>query len=47
GLTAAIHRYFPDFELHASTQACGHSTDGAKMFADLGFSRMVAARELN
>ncbi|MBQ2766203.1 MAG: U32 family peptidase, partial [Clostridia bacterium] len=47
GAASLIHRYFPDFELHASTQALGHNLDAAKVLAELGFSRMVAARELS
>ncbi len=47
GSAGLIHRYFPDFELHASTQALGHNLDAAKVLAELGFSRMVAARELS
>ncbi|MBQ8551975.1 MAG: U32 family peptidase [Clostridia bacterium] len=47
GAARLIHRYFPDFELHASTQAAGHNTDAARTLADMGFSRMVAARELS
>ncbi len=46
GLAAEIHRLFPDLELHASTQMSGHNTDAAKLLADLGFSRMVCAREM-
>jgi len=46
GLATQIHKYFPDFELHASTQASGHNLDAAKFLKELGFSRMVAAREL-
>ncbi len=45
GLASLIHKYFPDFELHASTQATGHSLRDAEYFASLGFSRMVVARE--
>ncbi len=47
GLASLIHRYFPETELHASTQCAGHNTDAARYLADLGFSRMVAARELS
>ncbi len=47
GAARLIHKYFPDLELHASTQAMGHNTDAARIFADMGFSRMVAARELS
>ena len=47
GTAALIHRYFPSVELHASTQCAGHNADAARFFAALGFSRMVAARELS
>lgn len=47
GLACLINRYFPEIELHASTQACGNSVRDAEYFASLGFSRMVAARELS
>ncbi|MCI8387842.1 MAG: U32 family peptidase [Clostridiales bacterium] len=47
GAARLIHRYFPDFELHASTQVAGHNTLAAKELQKLGFSRMVAARELS
>lgn len=47
GLASLIRRYFPEIELHASTQACGNSVRDAEYFASLGFSRMVAARELS
>ncbi len=46
GLSTAIHRYFPDLPLHASTQACAHNGDAGVAFERLGFTRMVAAREL-
>ncbi|MBQ9151824.1 MAG: U32 family peptidase, partial [Clostridia bacterium] len=32
--------------LHASTQVAGHNSDAAHLLADLGFSRMVCAREM-
>ncbi len=47
GGAAAIHRTFPDFELHASTQMSGHSVAAARELEKLGFSRMVLARELS
>ncbi len=37
----------PQIELHASTQAVAHNVDGAKFLRDLGFSRVVLARELS
>ena len=45
GGAAAIHRVYPEIELHASTQASGHCGDMGKQLAALGFSRMVIARE--
>ncbi len=47
GAASLINKYFPDFELHASTQAMGHNIEAAKLLQKLGFSRMVAARELD
>lgn len=47
GFAALLHRYFPDFPLHASTQMSGQNVYSAKMLAELGFSRMVAPRELS
>lgn len=46
GLAMLLHRYFPEVSIHASTQACGQNVRSAEMLAGLGFSRMVAAREL-
>jgi len=45
GLAAALRRAFPETELHASTQASGHSKENAAELKKLGFSRMVMARE--
>ena len=42
-----IHRHFPEAELHASTQMSGHNVAAARRLADLGFSRMVCAREMS
>ena len=47
GAASLIHEYFPDLELHASTQAAGHNLAAAEELSRLGFSRMVAARELS
>lgn len=47
GLAREIHRHFPDLELHASTQMSGHNADAAKMLSEMGFSRMVCAREMS
>ncbi len=45
GGAAIIHRALPTMELHASTQASGHSAASAEVLRSLGFSRMVIARE--
>lgn len=45
GAAALLHKNFPDFPLHASTQACGHNLFAARALAEAGFSRMVCARE--
>ena len=34
-------------ELHASTQVSGHNVEAAKLLAEVGFSRMVCAREMS
>jgi collagenase-like PrtC family protease len=47
GLSRIIKYYFPEAELHASTQAGGHNSDACRVFEKLGFSRMIAARELD
>lgn len=47
GAAHLIHEEFPDFELHASTQMAGHCLSAAEELSKLGFSRMVAARELS
>ena len=46
GLADHLHRHLPGLELHASTQLSLHSTAGAEEVADLGFTQVVAAREL-
>ncbi len=40
-----IKKRFPECELHASTQMSGHNLDAARKMAEMGFSRMVLARE--
>ncbi len=47
GLASLLRRCLPGIPLHASTQASGHSAAAACALADLGFSRMVCARELS
>lgn len=45
GGAAAIHRLYPEIELHASTQMSGHNASMGQVLKQLGFSRMVVARE--
>lgn len=47
GFARAIKGRYADMELHASTQASGHNALCAKEFYNLGFSRMVCAREMS
>ena len=47
GVMAAIRRYVPDLELHASTQMSVHNSLGAAAAGKLGASRVVVARELS
>lgn len=47
GFASLIKKYFPEAELHASTQVCGENTENARILQGLGFSRMVAAREIS
>ena len=45
-MAALVRRFAPDMPLHASTQMAVHSPAGAKLAEELGFSRVVLAREL-
>ncbi|MEE0970611.1 MAG: U32 family peptidase, partial [Clostridia bacterium] len=45
GGASAIKRYYPEIELHGSTQLSGHNVMQARLLSDMGFSRMVLARE--
>jgi U32 family peptidase len=47
GIRSVIRRHFPDVNLHLSTQANCLNTEAAKMFKDLGFSRIILGRELH
>lgn len=46
GLARELLRIFPGIELHASTQCTGQNALSAKALAEIGFTRMVAPREL-
>lgn len=45
GLAEMIHQNLPDFDLHASTQMAINSYSGAEVLQEIGFSRVVLARE--
>ena len=48
GVASLIREHYPDFEIHASTQASVHNLDGAELlYNTLGFKRVVLARELD
>jgi len=47
GLAAALRRAMPDVPLHGSTQMTIYDTAGANALEDMGFKRVVLARELN
>ncbi len=46
GILNMLRRYFPDFEIHASTQMTIHNIEGAQLAKKLGFKRVVLSREL-
>jgi U32 family peptidase len=45
GTLPILRRYFPDIPLHLSTQANCLNKESAKVYADLGFSRIILGRE--
>jgi len=47
GVARLCRTYFPDLALHASTQLVAHNLEGVLAMKDLGFSRVVLARELS
>ncbi len=47
GLARLIRRHFPALELHASTQMAAHNPEAVHELRDLGFKRVVLARELS
>ncbi|MFZ5773688.1 MAG: peptidase U32 family protein [Thermodesulfobacteriota bacterium] len=46
GLYALVSKYFPSFTLHASTLMGAHNSLAVRQFADMGFKRVVLAREV-
>jgi putative protease len=47
GIAKICREYFPDLDLHASTQMVVHNLEGVMALKDLGFKRIVLARELS
>ena len=47
GVARLCRRYFPGLRLHASTQLVAHNLEGVLSLAELGFTRVVLARELS
>lgn len=47
GLAALLHKTIPDLNLHASTQLNCHNIIQAKSLINLGFKRLVLAREVS
>ena len=45
GVVPIIQKYFPDAELHLSTQASCINREAVKMYKSLGFNRVVLGRE--
>lgn len=47
GIATMVKDYFPDLELHGSTQMTVHSLSGVLFMEDFGFKRIVLSRELS
>ena len=47
GLARMIHKYIPDMPLHLSTQGTLYNREGVELAHDLGFCRVVPAREIS
>lgn len=46
GVARIVRRHFPGIQLHASTQLVAHNLEGVLALKELGFTRVVLAREL-
>ncbi len=46
GLYRLVRRYFPGLKIHASTLLGAHNSMAVRPFAEMGFSRVVLAREM-
>ncbi len=47
GVAKLVREHFPKLELHASTQLVAHNLEGVLALRELGFRRVVLARELS
>ena len=47
GVMELLRQWAPDIPLHASTQMAVHNVSGAKQMQELGFTRVVLAREMS
>lgn len=47
GVASVVRKILPEMELHASTQMTIHNGPGARFLEDIGFSRVVLAREVS
>ena len=47
GVARTVRKHFPGMELHASTQLVAHNLEGVLALRDIGFRRVVLARELS
>ena len=47
GGASLLKQFYPDVPLHASTQMTAYSTEGVRALTELGFSRVILARELS
>ena len=47
GMAKTVHEMYPDLPIHASTQMTVTNLEGAKRLREMGFSRVVLARELS
>jgi len=47
GVYGIARHYFPEMNLHASTQLAVHNVDGMLQAREMGFKRVIAAREIS
>ena len=47
GIARLCRTHFPELELHASTQLVAHNLEGVLALGEIGFRRVVLARELS